>query len=111
MRLGNETMNKNTVFSALQLRQLLIDIVEHAPQVCVRFRLLGEMWQTHMLRVINVSENRALINDEIHNKLISIDLNLVMQFEIDNKFKAFQPYFHYEVIPDHDLRSATNLRF
>jgi hypothetical protein len=110
MRLGNEPMNKTT-FSALQLKQLLIDIAEHTSHVCVRFRLLGEMWQTHMVRVISVSESRALVNDEIRNKLISIDLNFVMQFEIDNKFKGFQPYFHYEVVPDSDLRIEADLRF
>jgi hypothetical protein len=111
MRFGNEMMNKASTFSALQLKQLLIDIAEHASNVCVRFRLLGEMWQTHMSRVVSVSETRVLINDEIRNKLISIDLNFVMQFEIDNKFKGFQPYFHYEVIPDSDLQRETNPRF
>lgn len=91
-------MNRSN-FSALELKQYLIDIKEHAPQVCVRFRLLGEMWQTYMLRVVAVTENRVLVNDEYKNKLISIDLNTVMQFEIDNKFKFLQPHFHYEVFP------------
>lgn len=97
-------MNKTTNrFSVLQLKQLLIDINEHAPNVCVRFRLLGEMWQPNMVRMISITDNRALVNDEVKNKLISVDLTSVVQFEMDNKFKGFQPYFHYEVVPDQYL--------
>lgn len=104
MQLEGDTMSKTTTtLSVLQLKQLLIEIKEHAPNVCARFRLLGEMWQTNLVRVISVTETRVLINDEIKNTLISIDLSNVMQFEIDNKFKGFQPYFHYEVIPDNNL--------
>lgn len=95
---GISQMNRSN-FSALELKQYLIDIKEHAPQVSVRFRLLGEMWQNYMLRIVAVTENRVLVNDEYSNKLISIDLNTVMQFEIDNKFKFLQPHFHYEIFP------------
>jgi hypothetical protein len=98
---GNEIMNKTTsVISVLQLRQLLIDIKENGQGICVRFRSLGEMWQTNMMRVVAVTDNRVLINDEVSNKLISLDLNHVMQFEVDHKFKGLEPYFHYDIIPD-----------
>ncbi len=86
--------------SILELKQHLIDIKEHGPGVCVRFRMLGEMWQQHFVRVVAVTDNRVLVNDEFQNKLISIDLNHVVQFETDNKYKALQPNYHYEVVPD-----------
>jgi hypothetical protein len=98
---GNEIMNKTTsVISVLQLKQLLIDIKENGQGVCVRFRSLGEMWQINMVRIVAVTDNRVLVNDEVTNKLISLDMNHVMQFEVDHKFKGLEPYFHYDVIPD-----------
>jgi hypothetical protein len=89
-----------------QLKQLLTDIKEHGESVCVRFRSLGEMWQMNMVRVVAITDNRALLNDEVKNKLISIDLNHVMQFEVDHKFKGLEPYFHYDVVPEQFLPAA-----
>jgi hypothetical protein len=84
--------------SLLQLRQLLIDIKEHGPNVCVRFRLIGELWQQQMMRVVTVTDDRVLVHDEVNNKLISIEINHIMQFEVDNKFKVLQPHNHYDII-------------
>ena len=92
-------MTKKTLLSALELKRILIDIKDHEPGICVRFRLIGEMWQTYMMRIITLTENRVLVHDETSNKLISIDLNNVMQFEIDGRFRDLQPFYHYEVTP------------
>jgi hypothetical protein len=97
---GVETiMTEKTLLSALELKRLITDIKDHEPNVCIRFRLIGEMWQVHMMRIITVTENRVLIHNEITNKLISVDLNNVMQFEIDGRFRDIQPHYHYEVRP------------
>lgn len=80
-----------------QLRQLLIALSEHASHTCVRVRLVGQMWGTQFMRVVSVSEDRALFNDETNNKLISIALNNVMQVEIDHKYRDFQPHNHYTI--------------
>jgi hypothetical protein len=88
---------KKESLSVLELRQQLIDVLEHSPNLCVRFRMLGEMWQVNMMRLVGVTEDRALLHDEIANKLLSIKLDNVMQFEIDNCFKELQPFFHYTI--------------
>ena len=98
----------SSIFSALELKQLLIEILEHAPHTCVRFRLLGEMWQTNMVRVVGFSESKVFVNDEIKNALLPIELNSIIQFEIDNKYKGFQPYFHYEVTLDSKFNKKIN---
>jgi CO dehydrogenase/acetyl-CoA synthase epsilon subunit len=95
---GTVIMKKQTL-SALELKQILFDIKDNGPQICVRFRLLGEMWQNNMVKVVNITESRILVNDEIKNKLIAIDLNRVMQFELDHKFKGLDPHFHYDITP------------
>lgn len=99
MQYGVETMTKKTLLSALELKRLLIDIKDHEPNICVRFRLIGEMWQVFMMRIVTITENRVLVHDEISNKLISVDLNNVMQFEIDGRFRDIEPCYHYEVKP------------
>jgi hypothetical protein len=91
--------SSTTNYSVLELMQIMLDIKEHGTSVCVRFRLLGEMWQPNMMRVVSVTENRVMLNDETSNKLISIDAGSVMQFEIDNKFKFLRPFVHYDVTP------------
>jgi hypothetical protein len=98
MRPQREIMPERNALSTLQLRQLLIDIKENAPNVCVRFRLIGEMWQEQMMRVVVVSDERVLLLNETENKLVSITIQHVMQFEVDNKFKILEPYNHYDII-------------
>ena len=78
----------------------MVDLKSKRPDICIRFRLLGEMWEINAMRVIHVTEKGAILNDETRNKLISLsDLSAVMQFEIDAPFQGFQPHFHYNVRP------------
>lgn len=90
-------MIKESTLSSLKLRQLLIDLKEHSQYTCVRMRLLGEMWQSYFMRVIAVTEERVLVNDEHGNMLYSIPLNSIMQIELDHKFKEYQPHNHYTI--------------
>jgi hypothetical protein len=90
---------RKTLISALELKRLMVDLLEKRPDICIRFRLLGEMWNVTFMQVMKVSDRGVLLFDE-NNNLVSInDLNFVMQFEIDKPFQAFQPYYHYEVSP------------
>lgn len=92
------TVNK-TLISVLELRRLMVDLVEKRPDICIRFRLLRELWNVYFLQILRVTGKGALFFDE-NNNLVSIsDLNFVMQFEIDRRFQGFQPYYHYEVTP------------
>lgn len=94
-----ETTINRTLISVLELRRLIVDLSEKRPDICIRFRLLGELWAVHFMRAMKTTEKGALFYDE-NNNLVSIgDLNFVMQFEIDKPFQGFQPYYHYEVTP------------
>ena len=82
----------------LELKRLLIELKEKRPDICFRYRLLGELWAPNFSRVIRVTDKGVLLNDEVSNKLITVhDLSMIMQFEIDNRFQNFQPHFHYDV--------------
>lgn len=95
------TLNK-TLISMLELKRLLVDLSEKRPDICVRFRLLGELWGNNFLRVARVHDKGAVLLDDLLGLVSISDLNFVMQFEIDRPFQGFQPYFHYEVTPVFD---------
>lgn len=93
-------MNESTKkVAVLALKRLLVELREHRPDICIRYRLLGQMWANHFLRVLKISDRGVVLNDESSNKLITIpDLSHIMQFELDKSFQSYQPYVHYEVI-------------
>jgi hypothetical protein len=98
---GERIMTDEPTLSSIKLRQLLTDLKDHGQNTCVRFRMLGDMWQNHFMRVVSVSEDRVLLHDEEKNKLVSVPLNSIMQIEIDHKFKEYQPHNHYTIRPEY----------
>jgi hypothetical protein len=90
--------NTATEVTVLELRRLLVELAEHSSSVCIRFRLLGELWQTHHCKVLKLSGDGVALLDEPSNKLFFIqDLNKIMQFEIDGQYQNYQPHYHYTV--------------
>ncbi len=83
----------------VEFRRLLVDLLEKRPDICIRFRLLGELWNVNFVRVARITEKGGIFLDDAHGFLSVSDLNFVMQFEIDKPFQVFQPYYHYEVTP------------
>jgi hypothetical protein len=93
-------MGHRTMVSDTELKCLLVELHDKRPDICMRYRFIGEMWQPNFLRIMRVYEKGAALHDEITNRLTFIrDLASIMQFEIDAKFQNFQPHFHYEVQP------------
>jgi hypothetical protein len=87
--------------SVLELKALLVLISDHVHSIRFRYRLMGQMWQLNYMRVIHVSEKGVFLKDEIENKMISIPhLKMIIQFELDGSVQAFEPNFHYDVIPN-----------
>jgi hypothetical protein len=81
-----------------ELHQLLRSIIDLRPNVGLRFRLLGELWQTGFVRVVHLEENAATFYDERSDRnLLVSDIKLFMQFELDSQFQQFEPHFHYSI--------------
>jgi hypothetical protein len=91
--------NKNLI-TAIDLKNLLIDLKDNRPDIGLRFRLLGEMWWPNFMSIAAIQGKGAMLKDHHDNKLIiCADLSNVMQFELDNSFNGYQAHFHYEVRP------------
>lgn len=89
-----------SLISVAELKGLLTLLRETRPDICIRYRILGEMWVVNFVSVFHVTDRGLLLNDENNRRLIAInDLSNIMQFEIDKPFNGFQPYYHYEVQP------------
>lgn len=85
--------------AVLALKRLLIELKEHRPDICIRFRLIGQMWMDSFLRVNSVTDRGVLLSSDTSNQFMGIaDLSQIMQFEIDKPFQLYQPYFHYDII-------------
>jgi len=84
----------------LELRRLLVELKEHRPDICIRLRLIGQMWSQKFLRVIRLTEQGGvLLNDENLRQFTAIqNLSHIMQFELDKPFQLYQPFFHYDVV-------------
>lgn len=94
------TTSKQTSITTLQLKQWLVDLKEHGQNVCARVRIIGQLWQQHFMRVVNVTEERVLLHDEVNSKLISFQINDIIQMEIDHRFRQFEPHNHYTIVQD-----------
>jgi hypothetical protein len=100
MPAGN-IVRPRSIIAVSQFRQLLIDLKTNRPDICIRYRLLGELWASNFTFVMRVTEKGLLLYDKTQpEKIIFIsDISQVMQFELDAPFEGFEPYFHYDVDP------------
>lgn len=90
----------NSQVSTLELKRLLFEIVDSRAEVSVRFRLIGEMWQTNHYRIVAITEPAVVLENESDSRSVIIpNIGSVMQFELDRSFRQYQPHFHYTVIP------------
>jgi hypothetical protein len=89
-----------TLISVVNFKRLLINLRDRRPDICIRYRMLGEMWCGSFMSIFFITQKGVVLTDELNHKLIAIhDLSNVMQFEIDHTFQGYQPYYHYEVQP------------
>jgi hypothetical protein len=90
-------MNDGQV-AVLELRRLLYELKDQRSDICVRFRLLGEMWQASFMHVLSLTERGVILANETSNhKIAIIDLREVMQFELDARYQNYHPHNHYSV--------------
>ena len=100
-------LNRTQVFplsgnglTTIELRALLQELVDHQSGVCVRPRLLGQMWMPNFLRPVRmVGKGIILFDETIMEYKVIQELRDVMQIEVDAPYKDVQPFFHYDVRP------------
>lgn len=93
-------MEKSSTIHVLELRRLLYELKDRRPDICVRFRLIGEMWQDCFSHLFKFTENGIiLVHPNTNQYVVVSDLYKVVQFEIESAFQMYKPHFHYNVEP------------
>jgi len=84
--------------SISELKRLLYELHDKQSYTCIRFRLLGAMWQKNFSRIFSINDDTIIFKDETSGRLLKLtDLTSIMQFELDHNFQQFIAYFHYSV--------------
>jgi hypothetical protein len=91
-----------STITGLELKALLVQLAS-VPNICFRFRVVGEMWVKHLMHVISIKDHNVLLFDDKETKYYLVKINIIMQFEIDARFQNYQPFFHYTVKPSPEL--------
>jgi hypothetical protein len=90
------------MISALELKRLLFELKDRRPDIGVRFRLTGKMWQSYFLCILQITEKGiTLVNEKTHETTWIHDLRDIMEFELEHSFQQYQAHFHYRL--DHSL--------
>lgn len=89
--------NTERQISVTELKRLLVAVADNRSPVFFRYRKVGEMWYPNFLRVLKVTDKGVILNDDVKDKLFSLDFLTVMQFELDGAIHGFEPHFHYDV--------------
>jgi hypothetical protein len=94
---GLRTILNLAQVSIVALQRLLVELKERKPNVCFRFRVMGEMWHPNFVRIISINDKTVMLLDQQANKLLTVNLSLIVQFEIDIGYQEYSPNFHYTV--------------
>jgi hypothetical protein len=93
-------MENGNEVTTLKLRRLLHALKDSRPDICIRFRIIGQMWQMHYSKIIELNEHGGIFQNENAGSLYAIpDFNEIIQFEIDQRFQEYHPHFHYQLGP------------
>jgi hypothetical protein len=86
------------IISVIEFRQLLSGLAD-AGYICIRYRLIGELWSNNFFHVMSVDDKTAVLRNEHSHEYRMIEYAHVMQFEIDVRYHNYHPNFHYDVVP------------
>jgi hypothetical protein len=95
-------LNTDEKVTTSELRFLLRQLREKSPDTCMRFRLIGQMWNESFMNIRIVTDKGVVFQNcqDGSNQVTSIsDLTNIVQFELENSFENYQPHFHYSVVP------------
>ena len=91
-------MSETAEINVLELKRLLIELRDKRPDICIRFRLIGQMWLLHFMRIIHITDTGVVLKEDVSNRLMTVhDLRNVIQFEIDHRFQNYRPHYHFDV--------------
>jgi hypothetical protein len=96
----NADMNSGAAnpISTEELRQLLQSLQGTKAGASFRCRVLAKLWIPAFARVVSIEAKRLVLFDEVKCASFTIeDLEYIIQFEIDQRHRQFEPHLHYTI--------------
>jgi hypothetical protein len=94
-------VSKKKSLTVLELKRLLFELKEKRSDICIRYRLMGDMWKKNFTRIKSTVENSLVVEDEQARIILGVpNIANIIQFELDHTFQQYEAHFHYEVILD-----------
>lgn len=91
-------MSAKNQIPILEFKRLLHQLRDLRPDIGIRMRLMGEMWQTNHHNILQLTEKGVALHDVETKRLVIVaDLSQVMQFELEQSFQHYEAHFHYSV--------------
>jgi hypothetical protein len=81
----------------VELKRLLVELCEKRPDISVRYRLIGQMWQTNFVTIKQVTEEEIVFSDTKDLITKRVYLHDLMQIELEDSFQMYRPYTHYTI--------------
>jgi hypothetical protein len=81
----------------VELKRLLINLCEKRPDILVRYRLIGQMWQTNFVTIKQVIDDEVIFSDAKGLITKRVHLHDLMQIELEGSFQMYRPYTHYSI--------------
>jgi hypothetical protein len=94
--------------SLTELKRLFYDIRDRRPDVRIRLRVLGKMWNEAFCSIDSIKEDGITLVDTHHSKYIHLNqLSDVVQFELECPFFGYHAFYHYEILNTNDSLERT----
>lgn len=93
-------IKEKAIVSIPELTRLLVELKEKRPDICFRYRILGELWKENFMKILQVTDMGVVLHDNQRQQIVTVPkLSHIMQFEIERSFQGFEANFHYLVKP------------
>jgi hypothetical protein len=83
----------------LELKRLLTDILEKRPEISIRYRLIGHLWNNNFFAIKTLVDDDVIFVELSLQKNIRVRIQDIIQIELDGSFQAYRPNFHYTISP------------
>jgi c-di-GMP-related signal transduction protein len=91
-------MDNQDTITTIELKRLIVELLDHSPNTRIRFRAIGNMWEKNYLQIVHTTtDNAVIVQDKKSAQMKFVPLKQIVEFEIEEKFREFKPQYHYKV--------------
>jgi hypothetical protein len=94
---GSFAEGQQTDIGIIEFKRLLIDLAEKRPDISIRYRQIGHLWNNGFYALKKVLEEDVIFVEPERQMEIRVPIKNIMQIELDGSFQTYRPNFHYTI--------------